>query len=110
MRVSCLIDVQDYEGERVIFTFDKCKEKMIQHPELGNNKFLKNLETTLRNPEQVWQDYEDPKNKRCYYRKCSTSTYVKVVIWVKSKPRQVITAYETNIIKEGKYPKLKQLK
>lgn len=110
MKSGYLIDVVDYEGKRVVFTFAKRKEKLVQHSELANKKFVRNLEDTLKNPGQVWQDYEDPQNKRCYYKKYSKDTFIKIVIWVNGTPRQVITAYETNIVKEDKYPKLKLLK
>lgn len=105
-----IIDVEDYRGKRVIFTYKKWKEKSRIHPELSNKIFLKNLEGTIANPEQVWQDYSDKKRKRCYYKKYSADSYVKVIIWALSDSCTIITAFETNFIKETKYPKLKRLK
>lgn len=105
-----LIDVEDYMGQRVIFTEAKRAEKATQHAELNNKQFLKNIEETIKDPEEVWPDYNDKNKKRCYYKKYSTYMYVKVVIWTDSSPCQVVTAYETNKIKETLYPELNRLK
>lgn len=105
-----ILDVIDYRGERVVFTEKKWKEKSIQHPELRNNKFLKNLKKAIELPQIVWQDYDDPIKKACYYWKHQTCQYIKVVIWISENPCQVVSAFETNYIKETKYPNLKQLK
>ncbi len=105
-----IIDTKDYRDVRVIFTFDKWQEKSVQHPELQDKTFLKNLKETIENPEEVWQDNNDKKHKLCYYRKYSTVSYVKVVIWITAKFCEVVTAYEIDKIKEVKYPKLKRLK
>lgn len=105
-----IIDTKDYQGLRVIFTLDKWQEKSIQHAELGNKTFLKNLKETIENPEEVYQDNDDKKRKACYYKKYSTASYVKVVIWIASKPCEVVTAFEIDKIKETEYPKLKRLK
>jgi len=104
-----IIDIEDYRGKRIIFTYKKWKQKSITHPELCNKIFLKNLKETIRKPEEVWQDYSDKKCKRCYYKKYSVNSYVKVIIWTYSNPCHVITAFETNQIKEVQYPKLKPL-
>lgn len=85
-------------------------EKAVQHPELNNKKFLKNIEETIKDPEQVWPDYSDKDRKACYYRKYSVNTYVKVVIWVAHNPCQVVTAYQTDKIKETLYPELNRIK
>jgi len=105
-----IIDVLDYEGNRVILTKRKLEQKALQHPELKNKKFLENLIRTIENPEEVWQDQQDPKTKRCYYKKYSAGTYVKVVVWVQGKTYNIVSAFETNKIKETLYPKLKRLR
>ncbi len=104
------IDTQDDTGSRVIFTERKRRQKATQHPELNNKTFLKNLEETIRKPQEVWEEYSDKKNKACYYKKYSTVSYVKVVIWTTSIPYEVVTAYEINWIKETKYPGLRRLR
>lgn len=105
-----IIDVEDYRGKRVIFTYKKWKEKAIIHPDLLNKTFLKNLKETIVNPEEVWQEYSDKKHKRCYYKKYSVDSYVKAIIWIYGNPCHIITAFQTNYIKENKYPNLRQLK
>ena len=106
-----VIDVEDYRGRRVIFTEKKWKEKSAQHPILRKTIFLKNIEKTVEDPEEVWEDYEDPKNRNCYYRKYSSCWYIKVVIWISSQPCRVITVYPPiNRIKEKDYPELKNIR
>lgn len=105
-----LIDTEDYDGKRVIFTETKRLEKLVQHPELSNKKFIKNIKETIEDPEEIWPDYGDKDRKACYYKKYSANTYVKVVVWVSSDPCYVVTAYETNRIKETLYPELNRIK
>lgn len=104
------IDVFDYLNRRVIFTIKKLKEKIVQHPELGNNAFIKNVEKALKDPDEVWQDYSDKINKVCYYKKHSATSYAKVVVWKSGDPIEIITAYEVDRIKEQRYQGLKKLK
>lgn len=104
-----IIDVKDYRGIRVIFTHKKWKIKIPHHPELKKQAFLRNAERTIQKPEQVWEDYSDKKNKKCYYRKYSASSYVKVVIWIRDNPCRVVSAFETNKIKEENYHRLKRV-
>lgn len=84
-------------------------EKQKDHPELKRKVFLKNLRETIIKPEEVWQDYSDKKKKRCYYKKYSTNSYIKVVVWIKDNPCNIVTAYEINYIKEWKYSELKRI-
>ncbi len=106
-----IIDVVDYRGHRVILTEKKWQEKSKQHPELKSGTFLKNLEDTIKNPEEVWEDYSDKSNRICCYKKYSKVSYVKVVIWCSSTPCNVVSAFETNKIKEEIYqPDIKRLK
>ena len=105
-----IVDTNDDTGARVIFTDKKRRAKSIQHPELNNNTFLKNVVKTIEAPHEVWEDYDDKRRKVCYYKKYSTATYVKVVIWIKSIPCEVVTAFEINKIKEVSYPNLKRLR
>ena len=103
-----IIDTIDFYGNRVIFTEKKWKEKSTVHPELKNKTFLKNLEDTIKNPEEIWEDNSDKKNKRCYYKKYSIVSYVKVVIWINGNPCHIVSAFETNKIKEQIYSKFKK--
>ena len=104
-----VIDMNDYRKYRVVFTEKKRKEKAIIHAELNDPKFLKYIEKAVKDPLYVWQDNDDSKRKRCYYWKHSIKDYTKVVIWIYSNPCRVVNAFETNYIKEEKYPKLKRL-
>ena len=62
-------------------------------------------------PVDIWEDYSDKENKRCYYKKYSINSYVKVVIWITKNPCHIVSAFETNKIKEEIYqPNLKRLK
>ena len=108
MAENYVIDVVDYRGIRTVFTEKRWKTKSVFHPELLSQTFLKNVERTIKDPEEVWEDYADSEHRCCYYRKYSVRTYVKVVIWMDGDC-QVITAFETDFIKESKYP-TKQLK
>ena len=56
-----IIDVEDYSGNRIILTKKKWKQKSRQHPELLSKTFLKNLKDTIKNPNEVWEDYSDKK-------------------------------------------------
>lgn len=105
-----IIDIEDYRGKRIIFTHEKWEIKKVIHPELRKRVFLKNIEKTIIDPEEVWEDYEDKKRKRCYYKKYSINDYVKVVIWIADNPCKVITAYSIDRIKERGYAKLKQIR
>jgi len=98
-----IIDAVDYAGNRVILSEKKWKQKSAQHPELKNKTSLKNLKDTIKSPNEVWEDYSDKENKRCYYKKYSTNSYVKVVIWIKDNPCHIVSAFETNKIKEEIY-------
>lgn len=108
MNARNVLDEQDYRGKRVIFSRKRWKTKSLQHPELLSPKFMLNLVKTVNNPEEVWEDYADPKNRRCYYKRYSVNTYIKAVIWTTGK-HMIITAFETNFIKETKYYKLRRL-
>lgn len=104
-----IIDTIGFQEKRVILTHEKWKQKAIQHPELNNQTFLRNLKKTIEEPSEVWEDKDDKKCKRCYYRKYSAYSYVKVVIWIKSNPCRIVSAFETNYVKETKYRDLRQI-
>lgn len=102
-----IISTKDDEGCPIVFTRAKWDEKKVDHPELMDTTFMVNVEKTMQEPEEVWPDYADYTNgksdRQCYYRKYSPNSYVKVVVWVNSSPRRVVTAYEIDCIKEAKY-------
>lgn len=105
-----IIDTIDYRGIRVVLTERKWKEKLVQHPELLNKSFLASIEKTLKSPDEVWEDYSDPKNKTCSYKKYSQYTHTKVIVWITQEPNQIVSSFETNYIKETKYPKIKRIR
>lgn len=105
-----VVDTKNDLGRRVIFTYKKWKQKSVDHPELLKGAFIHNIKKTVENPEEVWEDYQDKKHKQCYYKKYSMFSYVKVVIWMKGNPCQVVTAYEIDYIKEENYPELQRLR
>ena len=105
-----IIDTLDYTKKRVIFTNKKLQQKAIQHPELKNPSFLKRVENAIINPDEVWQDYDEPSKRRCYYKKYSIYSYAKVVVYYNCEPAEVVTAYQINYVKEQKYSNLKQLR
>jgi hypothetical protein len=81
------------------------------HPELLDKQFLKNLQRAIESPQIVWQDFDDPAKKVCYYWKHKINRFVKAVIWIfGSSPYRAVSAFETDYIKEQKYPNLKKLK
>ncbi|MDP3764612.1 MAG: PBECR2 nuclease fold domain-containing protein [bacterium] len=104
-----IFSVVDYRGKTVVFTKKKWQEKQSDHPELHKKAFINCLKRTIEDPEEVWQDYQDKKNKRCYYRKYSSSSYAKVVVWIRHSPCSVVTAYEISDIKESRYSDLKKI-
>lgn len=104
-----IFSVIDYRGKMIVFTKKKWQEKQSDHPELHKKSFINCLKKAIEEPEEVWQDYQDRKNKRCYYRKYSSSSYAKVVVWINNSPCTVVTAYEINGIKESKYPNLRKI-
>ena len=107
--VDTVIDTIDWQGDRVIFTKKKWKEKAKQHPELNSKTFLRNVVKTIEKPQQVWEDYDNKKDKQCYYWKYSVTNYIKVVIWINDDPCRVVTAYFIDWVKESKY-NLKRIK
>ncbi len=105
---NCL-DTTDYRGKRVIFTEKKRNQKAVQHSELYDPSFITNLEKAIQAPDEVWEDYDDPTHKRCYYKRFGIDLYAKAVIWVTGYPYQIVSAFETNRIKETNYPGLRRL-
>ena len=103
-----IFDVTDYEGRQVVFVAKKWQEKKEDHPELGKKSFLDALKKAITDPDEVWDDYADKSHRRCYYKKYSQNSYVKAVVWISGNPREVVTAYEINSVKETRYPNLKR--
>lgn len=109
MSQDVIFKVVDYRGKDVIFTREKLEQKQSDHPELHKKAFIECLKKTISEPDEVWEDYQDKENKLCYYRKYSSVSYAKVVVWVGSNPCNIVTAYEIDNIKESNYPNLKRL-
>jgi hypothetical protein len=108
---SLVFTVKDYSNHAIIFTEKKRKKKSEIHKELLDDKFIKFVTWALTKPTCIWQDYEQPTNKRCYYYRYSGEPrYAKVVVWHNcQEPWQVVSAFDVNWIKEEKYPTLKQI-
>lgn len=102
--------VEDYRGKIVIFSKKKWQEKQSDHPELHKKTFVRCIKNAIINPDEVWPDYQDENNKRCYYKKYSTVSYAKVVVWINDNPCNVVTAFEIDRIKESKYNNLKRVR
>jgi hypothetical protein len=102
--------LDDYRGKEVLFTKEKWEKKRFRHPELNKSAFLKCLLRTIADPDEVWEDYEDRENKRCYYKKYSSVSYAKIVVSIASNPCVVITAYEISGIKETNYFGLRRVR
>jgi hypothetical protein len=100
----------DYRGKRVIFTKAKWTKKRFDHPELYKETFVACAQRALIDPDEVWEDHDDRKHRRCYYKKYSSVSYAKVVVFVNDDPCRVITAYEIGYIKEAKYIDLKRVR
>lgn len=109
---TLVFDVRDYRGKRIIFTKKKLKEKCADHPELHLIQFIGAVKNALIEPEEVWPDYVDPRNKHCYYGKYETNIYAKVVVYVgvgRQEPCRVVSAYAIDYIKERKYKTLTRI-
>lgn len=96
------------DEKEVVFTKIKLNKKKDDHPELLKKTFLKCVKSALSEPDEVWPNYQDNK-KRCYYKKYSIHSYAKVVVWVDNEPYSVVSAYETDKIKEKIYPELNSI-
>jgi len=105
---SLVFRINDYRGKVVVFTKKKLLEKQSDHPELHKAAFIACVKRALCEPDEVWQDYDD-KRKRSYYKKYSAVSFAKAVVWIKSSPCQVVTAFEIDSVKESKYPGLKRI-
>lgn len=104
------LDVLDYRGIRVVFTIKKWEEKSVQHTELCDPAFLRYVEAALCDPDEVWQDYDNPEEKNCYYKRFGPNLYAKVVVWVAGDLNRVVSAFEVDFVKETTYTEVKRLK
>ncbi|OGF28293.1 hypothetical protein A2477_02430 [Candidatus Falkowbacteria bacterium RIFOXYC2_FULL_47_12] len=95
-----IFKIKDCFDQDVIFTKKKFNRKKQNHPELLKKQFIKCVQNCLAAPDEVWPDYSNPANKKCYYKKYSQISYAKVVVWFTDNPAQVVTAFEINYIKE----------
>jgi len=102
-----IFSVEDYRGEKVIFTRKKWEQKKNDHPELQKEAFIECLKRAIMKPDEVWEDFGD-KRKRCYYKKYSQFTYAKAIVWIRHSPCQVVSAFEIDYIKENNYPNLRK--
>jgi hypothetical protein len=105
-----VFDATDYRGKRIVFTKAKWMKKHLDHPELHKETFIACIERALIDPDEVWEDHDDRKHRRRYYKKYSSVSYAKAVVFVADDPCRVITAYEIGYIKETKYVDLKRVR
>ena len=61
-----IFEVIDYRGKRVVFTKAKWEEKRSDHPELNKDAFIACVRQALIEPDEVWEDYNDRKRRRCF--------------------------------------------
>ncbi len=105
-----IFSVTDYRGKFVVFKRAKWEEKRSDHPELNKEPFLNCLKKAIEEPDEVWEDYDDARRKRCYYKRYSNCSYAKAVVWIADDPCRVVTAYEINNVKETNYPGLQRVR
>lgn len=104
------VDIQDYRGVRVVFKIRKWESKSVQHPELCDPAFIVHIKEALQNPTEVWEDYDGPSEKNCYYKRFGINLYAKVVVLIAREPNEVISAFEVDYVKETKYPSVRKLR
>jgi hypothetical protein len=107
-----ILDLNDYRGRRIIFTKKKLEEKKSDHPELGLVEFIRAIKSALKEPEEVWPDYYERREKHCYYGKYIDGVYAKVVVYVRverGEPCRVVSAYAIDYVKERKYKDLTKI-
>lgn len=108
---DCCLQVKDYYGNDVIFHEKRRREKARQHPELNDtsdNGFVKKrIPRSIVNPDHVYQDLTDQKIRNYYKEESYVDTprsrtyiYTKVVVSTMWQPWVILTAYETQHIKE----------
>ena len=106
-----IFNVEDYRGKMVVFRKAKWEEKRSDHPELNKDAFIDCLKRAIADPDEVWEDYGDRKNRRCYYKRYSGVIYAKAVVWITAVDVcHIVTAYQINYVKEMKYPDLKRVR
>ncbi len=99
------LEIDDYNGNKVIFYETTRVKKAKKRPELREKSFLNGqLREAIKNPWRIYEDFDRPKERHAYYYKeYSTrekTQYAKVVIEISAKPFIVITAYRPDRIKE----------
>lgn len=107
-----VIDTNDWRNKRIIFTYKQWNKKSKKHTWLKNEVFLSYVRKALANPTEVWEDYDRPKNKWCYYYKYGVGLHAKVVVWIRPGDAHIITAYDCHglyFVKESKYPNLRRI-
>jgi hypothetical protein len=105
-----VFQITDYRGKGVVFARSKLEEKCSDHPELNKESFIACIKRALTEPDEVWEDYNDRKRRRCYYKKYSSISYAKAVVFIADSPCRIVTAYEISYVKETKYPDLKRVR
>jgi hypothetical protein len=105
------LEGKEKSGKRVVFHEKHRKTKALKHPELSdlrpNGFVMKKIPDALSNPDRIYEDLTDA-CKRNYYKiegytnsaYGRTYFYTKVVVMCKWNPWCIITAYETQNIKE----------
>ncbi len=99
------MEIDDYNGDRVIFYEATRIKKAKKRPELREKSFLNGqLREAINSPWRIYEDFDRPKERRVYYcKEYSTrekTQYTKVVVEISTKPFVIITAYRPDRIKE----------
>lgn len=102
--VICL-EIDDYNGDKVIFYEATRIKKAKKRPELREESFLNGqLCHAIKSPWRIYEDFDRPKERYVYYYKeynTRTKTqYTKVVIDISAKPFVIVTAFRPDRIKE----------
>jgi hypothetical protein len=97
------IDIIGIQSSRTIFTEQQRQMKMLKHPELADDTFIKRVENAIKKPDFIYQDLAEKKRLAYYKHEYSVNgkpRYVKVVIDTGQTPCFVVTAYRPDFVKE----------
>ena len=106
---SNCIDTRNYAGVRTILTENQRQIKMVKHPELRDDGFIKRVKETIENPGFIYEDFAESDRLVYYRHEYSVNgqpRYVKVSIDIEKIPYFVITAFRPARVKERGKTKL----
>lgn len=102
---QCCLRTADHNGISVIFLEAQRAFKAQKHPELRNPEFVSGrVKTAIQEPSFVFKDLAQPGERCVHYLKefemNGRSRYTKVVIDAICDPREVVTAFRPDYVKE----------